>query len=148
MRKKRSGRRYGRDTKLNQSIIDKASALLQKGVFECTVFNLLGIPSSTWYMWKERGRQDREQGVQSIYVEFLEAIEKSEAYAEVKSIEDVKAAGEAGDWRASAWFLERRFQDRWGHKIGMDISADVNIEYLIVEAKEAVKFIKEGEGEQ
>ncbi len=141
-------KRFGRKTKLNQDIIDKASALLQKGLFEETVFTLLGIPKSTWYGWKERGQADIEKGVKSIYSDFVDAIRKSESYAEMTAVEGVRSAGDAGDWRANAWYLERRFQDRWGQKIGMDISADVNVEYVIVEAKEAVKFLKEGEGEQ
>ena len=28
----------------------------------------------------------------------------------------IRAAGEAGDWRALAWLLERRYPDRWGRQ--------------------------------
>lgn len=49
------------------------------------------------------------------YREFCEAATRANDEAEVSAIARVRAGaqGEHADWRADAWFLERRFPDRW-----------------------------------
>ena len=32
----------------------------------------------------------------------------------MRALETIRRAGERGGWRASAWFLERRYPDTWG----------------------------------
>jgi hypothetical protein len=46
------------------------------------------------------------------YLEFLEAVTRASAVAEVHAVAIVREAM-AADWRAAAWFLERRYPGRW-----------------------------------
>lgn len=41
-------------------------------------------------------------------------IEKAEAEATMAAVESVRRAAICGDWRASAWWLERRKPEEWG----------------------------------
>lgn len=81
-----------------------------------------GVHPSTFYRWKTWG-EDRVEGgkirrARAGYREFREALSRAEAEGEMVHIANVaKAAsgsdGSPGDWRASAWYLERRSPTRW-----------------------------------
>jgi hypothetical protein len=47
------------------------------------------------------------------FFEFCEAVKKAEAEAEAAAVVQIKAAASSGTWQAAAWFLERKFKDRW-----------------------------------
>ena len=51
------------------------------------------------------------------YVEFLEAVKKAEAEAEALRVSRISKAGKEGNWQADAWYLERRYPDRWGKRV-------------------------------
>jgi len=68
----------------------------------------LGIARSTIYSWRELGRDGREP-----YADFAARLERAQAGAEIHVMQQIVAAA-ASDWRAGAWWLERRFPKRWG----------------------------------
>jgi hypothetical protein len=47
--------------------------------------------------------------------EFSDQYQKALAEAEMSSLAKVRAAA-GSDWKAAAWFLERRAPDRWGRR--------------------------------
>lgn len=95
----------------------------------CAIY--AGISESSFYAYMERGEADQQAGIQSDYTEFLEMVTRAEARAEVTATIAIKSAmtdsvdaqGRTipGDWRAAAFFLERRNPNEWGrvdaHKI-------------------------------
>lgn len=102
----------GRRTKLTPELIENAAKLIAGGNYASTVFQMLGIGESTWYEWLQRGREGKRK---SIYTEFAEAIKKAEVAAELRAVSGIMAAGRR-NWTAYAWYLERKFPDRWGQK--------------------------------
>jgi len=102
----------GRRTKLTPELIENAAKLIAGGNYASTVFQMLGIGESTWYEWLQRGREGARK---SIYTEFAEAIKKAESAAELRAVSGIMAAGRR-NWTAYAWYLERKFPDRWGRK--------------------------------
>ncbi len=102
----------GRRLKLTPELIEQAAKLIAGGNYASTVFQMLGVGESTWYRWLEKGRDSKGR---SIYREFWESIQKAEAAAEARAVSGVMAAGRR-NWTAYAWYLERKFPDRWGHK--------------------------------
>lgn len=52
---------------------------------------------------------------------FSAAVSRAVAESEVALVRRVK---EADDWRASAWMLERRFQDRWRRRDHVEVSGE------------------------
>lgn len=46
----------------------------------------------------------------------MEAVKRSETTAEIGAVAGILSAGREGNWQALAWFLERKYSERWGRK--------------------------------
>lgn len=80
-----------------------------------------GITEQTFYNWLKWGEDGREP-----YRKLFEAVLSASAEAEKKMASVVRSAAEgdvAGDWKAGAWWLERRFPKRWGRQQRIELSA-------------------------
>lgn len=91
----------------------------------CTVAALAnGVDESTYFRWMKRGKEaprDPDTDAPVIpederYCEFYEAVKEAEAKAEVLAVGRIQQAAAQGTWQASAWYLERKYPDRWGRK--------------------------------
>ena len=51
----------------------------------------------------------------------LEALRDAEGHAEVRAVTLI-AAEMPKDWKAAAWYLERKFHDRWGRRERQDVT--------------------------
>ena len=51
--------------------------------------------------------------------EFREFVNATESDVEAALLENISSYG---DWRASAWILERRYPQRWGQKRELDVN--------------------------
>ena len=60
---------------------------------------------------------ERMSSMLSSSTEVEEATNRSELY-------HVAKIAQADDWRSSAWFLARRFPERWGEKRSIEVSTD------------------------
>ena len=60
-----------------------------------------------------------------IFWEFYELVKSAEAEAEAKAVSLIRDAGEK-TWQAAAWYLERKFKDKWGRQDRIDHSGQVN----------------------
>ena len=58
---------------------------------------------------------DKLEESERIYQDFYFELERAEAKAMKKHIKNITRAG-IEDWRASAWYLERRDPDNWGRR--------------------------------
>lgn len=76
----------------------------------------VGVGRSTFYRWKSLGEDRVEHGkirrARAEYRSFAEALARAEAEGEMVHIAHVSKAA-SSDWRAAAWFLERRAPARW-----------------------------------
>jgi transposase len=106
----------GKLNKERQTIIIEA---IEEGTPHDTAAALAGIGKTAFYDWLKKG-EETESGK---YYKFYSAVKQAEATAEAKRIERINKAGEDGDWKADAWYLERRYPEKWGRRV---ISADVN----------------------
>lgn len=98
----------GRPSKLTPELVRKAEQLLAAGNYTTTVCDFLGIDRSTWYKWLEKGRKANR----GLYFDFFNTIKRAEAESEVRAVTGILKAG-ANQWQAFAWFLERKFPERW-----------------------------------
>jgi len=108
----------GRQTKLTPEVQDRIVAALRAGNYQETAAVYGGISVPTFYGWLERGRNEPE----SAYSEFLEAVEKAKADAEVRDVALIDKAAHDGSWQAAAWKLERKFPNKWGRVNRTEIS--------------------------
>lgn len=114
-----------RRTKLNKDLIKEAEELLKDGHYAQTVAGYLGICEQTWYNWYNNGEKLAEMDEDELdealrankhnelYLEFFETVKRATNRAEIEAVRVIKKASEQS-WQASAWYLERKFRERWG----------------------------------
>lgn len=107
----------GRPTKLTPELLEKISGYVEAGNFVDIACQACGINRSTYYRWKNRGETNNK----GIYHDFCNTIKKAEAVGEVSHVEKIRE-GKSG-WQSSAWWLERRFPDRWGKVDRVDLTS-------------------------
>ncbi|HUS90007.1 MAG TPA: hypothetical protein VMW91_11720 [Desulfosporosinus sp.] len=69
----------------------------------------LGIAERTFFRWLSEG-ENADDGIKR---HFWQTIKASEAEVHIRNIIIIQKAAQS-DWKAAAWFLERRFPQRWG----------------------------------
>lgn len=117
----------GRPTKCTPEVIAEFANLMAAGNYFETACDYVGLSKQTAYNWIKRGQEalaaaddlDAVPEGERIFVEFMDATHRSAAQAEVRNVALIQQAardGAPGDWRASAWWLEKRKQDTWGEK--------------------------------
>ena len=116
----------GRPTKLTSELQSRIVQAIQAGNYIETAAAYAGISKNTLFDWLRRGAREKERVAgkprarvrkeEAPYVEFSDSVEKALAEAEVRDVVNVMKAADGGQWQASAWRLERKFPDRWGHK--------------------------------
>lgn len=132
----------GRPTKLTPQRQEELLKNFRLGCYREVAAQAAGIAVATLYGWLSRGkeaRNARESGAfvkksERVYLDFLEAVEKAEALAESRMLATVQAKAPK-DWKAAAWFLERRYPERYArverHRISGDADNDEPVKYLV-----------------
>jgi transposase len=95
---------------------------LKQGNYIETSARYAGITPQGMYKWMNRGNAERSrindgdapQPKETMYVDFVEAVEKARAQSEMRNVGLINKAAMDGTWQASAWWLERSFPKRWG----------------------------------
>jgi transposase len=109
--------RGGRPSKLTPELQGCICEALRRGAYVETAAALAGIDKTTLYDWLKRGGREEE----GPFVEFSHAVQKAQAEAEMRDLDRVDAAAQAGTWQASAWRLERRSPERWSRRTSVKV---------------------------
>ena len=85
---------------------------------------MVNISESTFYNWMSRGMVERDRLAtlvdaknkpeEKIYLDFLESLTRARAEAIAKKVAVISSAASQGDWKASAWWLERQVPEDFG----------------------------------
>lgn len=82
-----------------------------------------GVAESTFHSWLARGRAEegarRRDPGERCYVLLAQAVEQASGRAEVRAAMTITKAQET-DWRAAAFFLERRDPANWGKHLAIE----------------------------
>jgi transposase len=136
----------GRKTKLTVSLIETAEKLIGAGNFDRVVIEYLGISHESWYGWLREGEKDKKLGKRNMKVEFFDRIKKAQSGAEMRAVSGILQAGR-DNWTAYAWFLERKYPDRWSKRETHQITGADGGPVEFVEVKEKlldeIRMIKE-----
>ena len=100
----------GRPSKLTDELTEKLCYYISQGNYFDTACKLVGVSFSTFRSWIVKGEEESK----GRFFEFSEAIKRAEAEAEAKRVELILKAGKYQDWKANAWYLERKYPERWG----------------------------------
>jgi transposase-like protein len=111
------GRAMARPSKLTPVLRERIELAVSSGCTYRAAAMSAGIAESTFHSWMARGRAEqgatkRAPGEQP-YVLLVDAVEEAAARAEVRASVLIAKAAET-DWRAAAWFLERRDPETFG----------------------------------
>lgn len=122
----RPAKKAGRNHKLVPEIKDAIVAAIRLGNYQDHAAQAAGISVATFYNWLERGKKERERletiddaeirEEETVFVEFLEAVEKAKAEAVQRNIGIIQKAATVGSWQAAAWWLERTQTALYGRK--------------------------------
>lgn len=114
----------GRKTKLTPLVQEKIVKAIRAGNYAYVAAQYAGISQASFYGWLIRGEAEKERlsqngarprKAETVFVEFLEAIKSAEAQAEAIRVAMITKASQE-TWQAAAWWLERKFPDRWARK--------------------------------
>jgi hypothetical protein len=125
----------GRPNTLTRELADTIADKVRLGAFYEDAAVSAGVHKATLYRWREVGEADLEAGKDTDHAYFCDALMRASADAEAKAAETVMRWG-AADWRAAAWYLERRNPGRWGKREHVEHSGGIRTEPIIVEADE------------
>ncbi|MHC4395626.1 MAG: hypothetical protein ACYS1A_08215 [Planctomycetota bacterium] len=108
----------GRKTKLTPKLQDKICDIIRRGNYIEVACGFVGIDVSTYYNWLKWG----EAAKSGKYFEFFKAAKRAENEQETLYVENIRKAAFDGVWQASAWYLERKYPERWGRKERKEIT--------------------------
>lgn len=113
----------GRPSKLTPTRHAEIVRKIATGAYAHIAAQASGVHPATYYQWMGRGRDaERTEDGTALhdddrpYVEFHDAVKEAEAKAETVAIGRIQQAANGGTWQAAAWYLERKYADRWGRK--------------------------------
>jgi transposase len=109
----------GRPTKLTPELFSAIVDAIRSGNYAQVAAATAGITEQTFYEWLRRGRDEPD----GIYRRFADAVLAASGEAEQEKLERLRreALADDGDWKAAAWWLERRFPKRWGKQQRLEI---------------------------
>lgn len=128
----------GRRLKLTPEIQTKLSSAIAAGNYHEVACDLVGVGTTTFYNWMKKG----EKSSSGKFREFWESIKKAEAVAEAKRIKLITDAAEQ-NWQAAAWYLERRYPNKWGRQTRVEKQISNNTDDSIKNYKNALNEIAE-----
>ncbi len=127
----------GAKCKLTDDLIENACELLARGNYDKTVYRYLGIGEASWFRYINRGEEDFNNGKDTVYAKFYIQTTKARAQSEIRNVGVIQQAAE-NDWKASAWFLERKFAARWGRRDKTEFTGKDGGPIEIANAKESL----------
>ena len=92
----------------------------------------------TMYSWLQRGAKGEEP-----YATFLAEYNQASATAELTALSEIRAG--KNNWQSRAWFLERRFRDRWGRNDKLEIKPVAPERVTAAEARRVMTEIFSGD---
>jgi transposase len=99
-------------TALSPEVQQRIVALLAEGNYLSTACGAAGITYHTFRWWQRRW-QEGDPDAQR-FDEFFRVVDVASKAAESNALGRIRT-GEP-NWQANAWFLERRFPQRWGRQ--------------------------------
>lgn len=140
-----------RPSKLTPELQQKIVALVRTGNFLETACAASGIDARTLRNWVERGKKNDKGNAK--YADFVSALNVADAEAEIMFVAILHQAATgfttkvvdgkstvvpvSGDWKAKAFWAERRLAKRWGQKIRLQV--DSAIEELLRHLRERLE---------
>lgn len=92
--------------KLTDELADEAIRLVRNGATNADVIAYIGVVESTFYNWLKNPKTEAQ-------IKLSEGLKKAETERKLWHLQRIHKAAEEGDWKASAWYLERRYPNEY-----------------------------------
>ena len=109
----------GRPSKLTPKLIESISESIASGMPFNHAAVAAGVSERAFHTYQRQGKEDEEAGVDSIFLQFLQAMKKAEAQAIQKNL-DIITKASVDHWQAAAWILERRHPQEFGRRTRLE----------------------------
>jgi hypothetical protein len=109
----------GRRTKLTPERHGKICETIAKGVHPLVAAKACTVGARTYYRWMQIGEADSEG--KTVFRQFWQDVCTAEAAAEAFYVDKIQTAAKKGSYQAAAWWLERRYPERWGKRERIDL---------------------------
>jgi len=76
---------------------------------------MTGIAKSTLYKWCQEGEEHARMELDTLQRQLYEGIPVADAHSVYEQVKNITKAAKK-DWRASAWFLERRYPAQYARR--------------------------------
>ena len=103
----------GRLPQLTPEVHEKIVDVVAAGCTMETASAYAGINTWTFRDWLRRGRDELKLKRNNRYTRLVEALEHARAQTEIVRVGRIAKAGQDGDWKADAWWLEHALQDKY-----------------------------------
>jgi hypothetical protein len=90
-------------------LVDELARLLRAGNYLATAAHAVGVDSHDLDAWLAKGARD----TRGVYRELYNGVRKARAEGEARHVATIALAASQGDWKASAYLLERQYPERW-----------------------------------
>lgn len=139
----------GRPTKLTPAIAQAIVTAVQVGVPVVQAALLVGVRKPTVLQWLQRGSGTHSRAKTTVYVDFVDQIEKAKAEDEARRLARIEQAGQGGSvlyektltypdgrikrearyaepqWTADAWYLERTRPEQYGRRDRLSVNLQI-----------------------
>jgi len=96
---------------ITQELIAEICNYIAAGYSYAQSAKLAGIAESTFFRWKMLGQDEESELIYQLF--FLEVQEASD-FSEGEALQLIRSSAmRERNWRAAAWFLERRFPEKY-----------------------------------
>ena len=109
--------KVGRPTKLTPEVTERILSAIRAGNYLDTSAAHAGIHRDTLHAWLRDGANNKSPDLR----QFSDAVQKAIGDAESMHVARIAAATQK-HWQAAAWWLERRYPDRWGQKLRQEVT--------------------------
>ncbi|MHC4136107.1 MAG: hypothetical protein ACYS0K_14095 [Planctomycetota bacterium] len=133
----------GRPTKLTPEVQERVVSALLLGNYRSDAAHFAGVDKATLRRWLARGAEESD----SFYGVFRETVLEAESRAKVTAMGCITRAVREGDWRAAAWFLERKWPSEFCAKSQLFLVAKA-LDEMEKAAEESGAPLPEGAWEQ
>lgn len=128
--------------KLTPELAEEAIRLVKGGASNADVISYLGVAESTFYAWLRDPQNDAQ-------AELAQGIKKAETERKLWHLQRIHKAAEEGDWKASAWYLERRYPNEYARtqRITGEVVTTQRSDALTEAIRETAKRMERGGSE-
>jgi len=110
----RKGVTMARPQLITKEIIEEICNYIAAGHSYAKSAKLAGIAESTFFRWRTMGQLE---GAEDIYTIFYIETQDASDFSESEALQLIRSSAILErNWRAAAWFLERRFPDKYSKR--------------------------------